>query len=216
MVTNRDIFDNIAVSWYGYHHHSRFKNELEDLARNWRGGRLLNVGCGHGPDFLPFKEKFELYGLDFSAGMIKQAIKYASKYHFKANLVIADLQELPFQDSVFDYTIAIASYHHVKGGSNVLNAFLELRRVLKTDAEVFITVWNKWQPRFWFRGKEVNVPWHTKNCVYQRYYYLYSKQEIVNLLSRSGFFVVKITMEKPSKFPVKIFSNNICLLAKAI
>ncbi len=216
MLTNRDIFDNIAISWYGYRHHSRFRKELGELTQRWSGGRLLNVGCGHGPDFLPFKEKYELHGVDFSAAMIKQATKYASKYHFKAHLLVADLQELPYQNAVFDYAIAIASYHHVKGGSTVINAFRELRRVLRPEAEVFITVWNKWQPRFWLRGKEVRVPWNTKNYIYQRYYYLYSEREIVKLLSRSGFSVLHVTGDSYSKSPFKIFSSNICLLATAV
>ena len=62
-----EVFDRMAPGWYGFRHHSIFRPELETLAKRWQKGRLLNIGSGHGPDFLPFKDNFELYGLDFSS-----------------------------------------------------------------------------------------------------------------------------------------------------
>ena len=85
MSTNREIYDNIAESWYNFRHHTRFKTDLDEMAARWKNGRLLNLGCGHGADFLPFKEGFDLNGMDFSAGMIAQALKYARKYGFQPN-----------------------------------------------------------------------------------------------------------------------------------
>ena len=77
MATNREVFDEIAPGWYNFRHWSIFRNELESLAARWREGRLLNLGCAHGPDFLPFRDGFELYGVDFSLGMLELARKYA-------------------------------------------------------------------------------------------------------------------------------------------
>jgi len=68
MATNRDIFDLIAPGWYNFRHWSIFRTELEALAQRWRQGKLLNLGCAHGPDFLSFHKGFELYGVDFSSG----------------------------------------------------------------------------------------------------------------------------------------------------
>jgi tRNA (uracil-5-)-methyltransferase TRM9 len=48
-----EVFDQIASGWYNFRHYSIFRPELEALARKWQKGRLLNIGCGHGADFLP-------------------------------------------------------------------------------------------------------------------------------------------------------------------
>ena len=219
MATKKDEryngYDEIAESWYRLRHWTRFKQELDDMAARWGSGKLLNIGCAHGPDFLPFKDAFELYGVDSSAQMMRQALRYASKFKFDPHLVLADAVHLPFADHVFDYTISIAAYHHIEGKSRREQAFAELRRVLKPGGEAFITVWNRWQRQFWNKGKEAMVPWNTGNREVLRYYYLFTYQEITGLLQKAGFSILKVFPEYSYKFPVKLFSKNICILARA-
>ena len=216
MSTNREVFDEIAQSWYRFRHWSRFTRELEEMALRWHQGKLLNVGCAHGPDFLPFKGNFELWGLDFSAQMVKLAQKYATKFNFKVNLTVADALSLPYPDNTFDWAIAVATYHHIQGDKQRHEAFQELRRVLKPEAEAFITVWNRWQPGFWLKGKEANIAWKSKGKTLYRYYYLFSYPELHKLLTKAGFEVLSIFPEKSYRFPIKFFSRNICALAKAV
>ena len=214
--TNREVFDEIAQSWYGLRHWSRFTKELNEIALRWHQGKLLNVGCAHGPDFLPFKDSFELWGVDFSAQMVRLAQKYAAKFDFKVNLTVADALSLPYPNNTFDWAIAIATYHHIQGDEQRQEAFRELRRVLKPDGEAFITVWNRWQPGFWLKGKEANIAWKSKGKVLYRYYYLFSYTELRKLLTKAGFEVLSTFPEKPYHFPVKLFSRNICALIRAI
>ena len=222
MSTNREVFDQIAESWYGLRHWSRFREELEELAQRWQSGRLLNVGCAHGPDFLPFRQGFELWGADSSSAMLKQAIRYSSKFDFYVNLVTADAISLPFPDNSFDWAIAIATYHHIKGKNEREAAFQELRRVLKPDGEAFLTVWNHGQARFWLKSREQQVPWilheakasHYKGKTVYRYYYLFSYGELRKLLIKVGFKIITISAEKSYRFPIKNFSHNICVLVK--
>jgi len=214
MSTIKDVFDQIAPGWYNFRHRSIFRRELETLAERWGGGRLLDLGCAHGPDFTPFKPDFELYGVDLSAEMLRFARKYASKYQFRVNLTMADVCALPFRDNAFDYAISVATYHHVAGKTAKLAALRELKRVLKAGGEAFITVWNRWQPRFWFRGREIAVPWRTKEKVLHRYYYLFTYFELERLASEVGLKVVKSFPEYGYRFPVKFFSRNVCLLVK--
>ena len=114
---NQEVFDQIAPGWYNFRHWSIFRTELEELARRWRKGKLLNIGCAHGPDFLPFKDGFELYGVDFSPEMLGFAEKYAGKFGFKVELTLADARRLPYPNNTFDWAIAIATYHHLGRGS---------------------------------------------------------------------------------------------------
>jgi len=210
----REIFNQIAPGWYNFRHRSIFNTELEALAQRWQQGRLLNVGCAHGPDFLPFAKDFELHGVDFSTGMLEYARKYASKYKFSVNLVEADVRYLPYHDDTFDQAVAVATYHHIKDKEERLQALYELWRVLRPGAEAFITVWNRWQPRFWLKSRNLMVPWRSRDKTLYRYYYLYSYGELEKLVKKAGFNVLKSFPESRYKFPIKTFSRNICLLVR--
>jgi ubiquinone/menaquinone biosynthesis C-methylase UbiE len=212
MSTN--VFDEIAPGWYGFRHWSIFRKELERLAQRWERGKLLNIGCAHGPDFLPFKDSFALYGVDFSAEMLRFAQKYSQKFNFAVNLTRADAIYLPYHDEAFDWAISVATYHHIKGEKERQVALSELRRVLKPGGEAFITVWNRGQPRFWFSRREVMVPWRTGEKTLYRYYYLFSYPELERLVRQAGFQVLKSFPESAYHFPVKFLSRNICLLVR--
>jgi tRNA (uracil-5-)-methyltransferase TRM9 len=197
MSTTQEVFDEIAPGWYNFRHRSIFTHELEELTGRWQGGKLLNVGCGHGPDFMPFRQGFALYGVDLSSKMLELANKYAEKYALQVNLAEADVRQLPYDNGFFDWAIAVATYHHIRPGG-----------------EAFITAWNKWQPRFWFKKKDVLVPWKRRDKTFYRYYHLFSYGELEALVKKAGFQVVKSYPEIRYKFPIKLFSRNVCVLAK--
>ena len=209
----RDVFNQIAPGWYNYRHWTIFRKELEALAKEWGEGKLLNLGCGHGADFLPFAKTCELYGIDFSDEMIRLARKYAAKFDFPVNLAVADICSLPYNNEAFDDIIAVATYHHLKREQQ-LTAFAELKRVLKPGGSAFITVWNRWQPRFWLKRKEIRVPWRTQHETLYRYYYLFTFGELKRLAGQAGFEVITLFSESGYRFPVKLFSHNICLLVQ--
>jgi len=210
----REIFNQIASGWYNFRHRSIFRSELEALAQRWQQGRLLNVGCAHGPDFIPFKNSFELHGVDFSERMLQLARKYADKFKFSVNLVEADARNLPYADDSFDWAIAVATFHHIEENEERLKALKEFQRVLKPGGEAFITVWNRWQPRFWLKTRNVLVPWHSKDKTLYRYYYLFSYRKLEELARKAGFEVVSSSPESNYRFPLKTFSRNICVLVR--
>ena len=209
----RAVFNQIAPGWYNYRHRTIFRAELEALAKEWQSGKLLNLGCGHGADFIPFAQNFELHGIDFSEEMLKLARKYAAKYDFAVNLTAADFCHLPYYNEAFDYIISVAALHHL-AKSQQAAAFQELKRVLKPHGSAFVTVWNRQQPRFWFKGKETLVPWKVQDKILYRYYYLFTYGELKKTAEQAGLAVMKIFPESAYRFPVKAFSLNICLLVK--
>jgi ubiquinone/menaquinone biosynthesis C-methylase UbiE len=152
--------------------------------------------------------------VDFSVEMLSFARKYSQKFNFAANLSVADVRCLPYPDETFDWAISIATYHHIEGKEERQAALSELRRVLKPGGEAFITVWNRWQPRFWFKPREVAVPWRIKDKTLYRYYYLFSYPELERLVKRAGFDILKSFPESSYRFPIKFFSRNICLLVR--
>ena len=213
-LTTRDTYNYIASSRYNFRQHSRFKTELEQLAQRWRQDKLLNIGCAHGPDFPPFKESFELHGVDYSSETLKLAQKYAEKHQFKVNLQEADARQLPYANDFFDFAIAIAVYHHIEDKEGRMQALKELYRVLKPGGEAFITVWNRWQPRHWLKKKSFMSPWKTKDKTLYRYYYLFTYREFEQLVRQAGFEIIKSSPEARYRFPIKDFSRNICLLVE--
>ena len=142
------------------------------------------------------------------------ARKYAVKYNFTANLVQSDAGSLPYNDVSFNFAIAVAIYHHIEGESQRRHALRELHRVLKPGGEAFITVWNRGQPRFWFRGKDIRVPWRTGEETFYRYYHLFTYGELKKLVRKAGFEIIESFPEKAYRFPVKHFSKNVCLLVR--
>jgi tRNA (uracil-5-)-methyltransferase TRM9 len=214
MSTTRDTYNRIASSRYNFRQHSRFRIELEALARRWQGGKLLNIGCAHGPDFIPFVSSFELYGVDYSHEMLELAKKYAAKNQFNVSLAEADARKLPYANHSFDFGIAIAVYHHIEDDEGRMAALKDLYRVLTPGGEAFITVWNRWQPRHWLQKKRFMHPWKTKERTLYRFYYLFTYSELEKLVQQAGFKVLKSFPENRYKFPIKAFSRNICLLVK--
>lgn len=214
MSTNREVFGQIAESWYRVRHWPLLPEELKELAQKWKQGRLLNIGCAHGPDFLPFRQDFNLYGIDSAYQMLEQATKYSNKFSFYTYLATADACYLPFKDNCFDWVIAIASYHHIKGDKEINRAFSELKRVLKPGGEAFLTVWNRRQPRFWFKAQEQQIPWRKKGQVLYRYYHLFSYSELREILIKTDFEIISIKPELSYHFPIPFFSHNICALIR--
>jgi tRNA (uracil-5-)-methyltransferase TRM9 len=214
MATNREVFDQIAESWYRVRHWPLLRGELDALAARWQSGKLLNVGSAHGADFLPFSQRFELWGVDSSRAMLRQGLRYSAKHELYVTLVLADALSLPFTDNSFDCAISVATYHHVKGREEREKAFEELRRVLKPKGEAFVTVWNRGQPRFWFRSKEQRVPWRLTEKTVYRYYHLFSYGELQKLLLKTGWQIITVSAENSYHFPIRNFSHNICVLMK--
>jgi len=152
--------------------------------------------------------------VDFSTEMLKLAQKYSQKFKFAVSLVEADVRQLPYNSQTFDRAIAVATYHHLQDKQDRLKALQELWRVLKPGGEAFITVWNRWQPRFCFQRQHLLVPWRTRGTTLYRYYYLFSYHELESLVKKAGFEVLESFPESTYHLPIKTFSRNICLLVK--
>jgi tRNA (uracil-5-)-methyltransferase TRM9 len=214
MTTNREAFDAIASTWYGVRHWPLLRHELEGLAQRWGHGRIANLGCGTGADFLPLASDFELVGVDCSRGMLREAQRHQTKHNYRATLIQGDLASLPLGDSAFDYAVGIAAYHLVKDETARLLAFRELRRILRPAGEAFLSVWNHEQPRFHSLPQDQSIPWRIGKVVVERNYHLYTRDELESELRRSGFDVVQLRYGTMRTDSSKEDSRNICALIR--
>ncbi len=214
MTTNRDAFDAIAPTWYGVRHWPLLPHELKELAVRWQHGTLVNLGCGAGSDFLPFSGHFEMVGLDCSRGMLVQALRHMSRHGTRASLIQGDLSHLPFADESFDYAIGVACYHHIEGASARKMAFAELKRILRPQGEAFLSVWNHAQPRFSELPQDQQVPFRHGTTAVERYYHLFTADELEAVLRQSGFETVSMGCSMSRQDRSLEDSRNICALVR--
>jgi len=214
VATDSDVFDRMAESWYGVRHWPLLRRELEEMAARWSSGHVVNLGCGHGADFLPFSAGFRLTGVDFSRGMLRQGRTYMANHGFKAHLVQGDLTALPFRDGSFDHAVAVASYHHLNGEDTRRRAFAELHRVLRPQGEVFLSVWRNPRTDAGAAPEDRLVPWNSGGTVLQRYYHFFSPEERAAMLEDSGFTILRLEPDVRPSGGGRTRCGIACVLAK--
>lgn len=108
----------------------------------WQGKKVLEVGCGIGIDGLEFARNGADYtGIDISKKSLELAQKYFSLNNQKANLLIADAENLPFLDNTFDLVYSWGVLHHTLDINKAIN---EVYRVLKPSGKIIIMLYNKY------------------------------------------------------------------------
>lgn len=162
---------------YEYIVHRRKPLEYLNLLKE--GKVLIDVGCGSGQNCLVAKATFKIC-LDFSLRQLKEAKKRGCD-----NLVLADMEFMPFRDSSADVLLYIASLHHLKDPSN---AVMEAKRVLKVGGQILVTVWLV-QPRFLFR-RNVVIKSKVSGREVERFYRLYLPWELKGVMEKFGFSTI--------------------------
>jgi ubiquinone/menaquinone biosynthesis C-methylase UbiE len=101
------------------------------------GDIIFDNGCGTGL----LLQRFENFciGLDFSGKLISRA-KRRLKNRSKINLVMGDAEYLPFKHAVFSKIFSITMLQNLPCP---LKALLEIKRVVRSDSEVFLTTSKK-------------------------------------------------------------------------
>lgn len=159
------------------------------------GDEVLDIGCGTGRNLL--YNKVKLTGIDISEEQIKMCKKFVEERFKNADTItkntpqfkIADMCNLPFEDNSFDSIICIATFHHLSNIERRHRALSEMKRVIKKNGKLLISVWSINQPektrrQFTSYGDTI-VPW--KNV--PRYYYIFTIPEIISLLQY--YFVIE-------------------------
>ncbi len=202
----RDDYNLIAKEWdLSRNRASKLKTDLISDIKSQN--KVLDIGCGNAL-MLPFiLEKGAFYsGLDISEKLIEIARKKYSKEveQEKAELVVDQATELPFQDEKFDFVISFAVLHHIPSKELQEKFFKEIKRVSKPNAKVKIIVWNllsNWaNKRFNIENQlkgeksgDVTVPWKaTHGEIITRFVHQFSKEELLSFAEDAGFKNIEI------------------------
>jgi SAM-dependent methyltransferase len=112
MSMKRVPYDRIAVTYderYMRPRNPAVTLALLELARQYPGGRLLEVGCGTGHWLAEVGSAGAwTAGLDLSSGMLRQARERLAE----ARLVCGRGEQLPFRGAFFDLIFCVNALHH--------------------------------------------------------------------------------------------------------
>jgi len=123
-------------------------------ANGFKGGRILDDGCGPGYHTVGMKVAFpesEVVGIDLSEPLLDMAQKHLSESRIVegVNFQSADVLNLPFEDNSFDAVINTFMFHLVDDPVKMCN---EIERVLIPDGQlVMIDLRRNWLLSFFER-----------------------------------------------------------------
>lgn len=171
------ISDNFSHTRYKIWHDTEIF--LDELPSN---STVLEVGCGNGKNMM-YREDLNFTGIDNSEKLVEIC------KNKNLNVSLNCMTKLPFESKSFDYTLCIASLHHLETFERRRIALNEMIRV--TKKKILITLWNSVsksiQPT---KNKPIDlennnylIPWKYRGLTYYRFYHLTTIEELEKLFN---------------------------------
>eukprot|EP01125_Pyxidicula_operculata_P019315 TRINITY_DN6997_c0_g1_i1.p1 TRINITY_DN6997_c0_g1~~TRINITY_DN6997_c0_g1_i1.p1 ORF type:complete len:597 (-),score=136.12 TRINITY_DN6997_c0_g1_i1:303-2093(-) len=200
----KNIYDTIAEHFSDtrYKPWPKIKSFLEESPV---GSLVCDVGCGNGK-YLGVAPNVYKIGNDQSIKLIEIARERGHEVSACNNL------HLPFRSEIFDIVLSIAVIHHFSTELHRIKALEELTRILRPGGRMLVYVWAMEQEQRKFGQQDVLVPWHLDKekyqndsevqqqpseeggpevlkvektfVVYQRYYHVFRKGELTELIRK--------------------------------
>ena len=160
---------------------SDFVNSLE------KNSLILDIGCGNGRN-MEFNN-YNFIGIDNCDGFLNICREK------KLNVLNASMTNIPLLSNTFDAIICIASFHHLSSNISRLNSLLEMKRLLKNNGKIMLSIWSINQPlktkKVFKKYGDTIVTYNKFGEIYERYYYIFKIDEIKKLFIQSGLLLLK-------------------------
>jgi len=208
-------YDNISEEFSQTRENLVWKDFDEILPYLKDKTRLADLGCGNGRLYKFIQEhnpNVNYIGIDNNENLLKNA-----RNKDKDRFIFGDLTEIPLNMTSVDVAAAIASFHHLPSVKLREKSLNEIRRVLKDDGVLIMTVWNLFREKYkkyvwkgylrWlctlgkYDKKDTFIPWSDSGI--KRYYYAFKPAELKKLLEKSGFEIIKENMNENILFICK-------------
>jgi tRNA (uracil-5-)-methyltransferase TRM9 len=179
---------------------------------------VADLGCGNGRHLIVCAEHCaQAIGVDISQRFL-QIIEKKHPHLIQKNMTLlhGDVVHLPFSNQSLDAILFIAALHNIQGKQHRQAALQEIVRVLKPQGIALISVWSRWQDKFYrhflkqllIRKRDfgdIDIWWRQHNLNVPRFYHLYSKTEFSQELRKAG---LKIQHLESVKIHSKRFPDN--------
>ena len=200
-----EVYDKISAHFS----HTRYKpwpKVAEFLNSLEKDSYVLDIGCGNGK-YLSVNENLKMFGTDRSGNLLS----IAKEKNINSQFFVADSLKLPIKRESFDAAISIAVIHHFSNELLRMQALKEMFRIVKKGGKILVYVWAMEQKEKKFTEQDNFVPWHLQNkyenetkvetlqngpnimedkkidcTVYQRYYHVFYKGELEDLINKTG------------------------------
>jgi len=158
----------------------------------YRGKMVLEIGIGIGCDFAQWVKNGALaYGIDASSESVELTRKRLKAYNLRVvDIQVADAQQLPYKDNLFDAVYSWGVLHHVP---DTKGAISEAIRVCKVGGEIKLMLYNRSSIHvylFWiYNNLRGNFPKSLKRSFYEDFESIgtkvFTQKEIVAMLPKN-------------------------------
>ena len=155
---------------------------VRDFGENFKKESLvLDAGCGNGKNMHYFKDICNIVGIDKCNSLV--TICNDKGY----NVSQSEINNIPFNENIFDHIICIAVLHHLELEENRINAIQEMIRVLKPGGKLLVTCWafesDEYSKKKNFKKGDNFVKFNKEEIL--RYYYIYDKEGFKQLCEKA-------------------------------
>ena len=182
----KDIYNNIS----SYFNNTRtytwswINETINDLPEN---STICDIGCGNGRNMN--NKKYNFIGIDNSTELLKIC------QNKNLNVLQGDMCNIPLTDNSVDCVMCIAAFHHLSTPERRKKSLQEMKRITKPNGKIIISVWSITQPkktrREFHEYGDTIVKWNQYGKIYNRYYYIFKINEILNLFQEADLTLSK-------------------------
>ena len=161
---------------------------INEFIDNLKGTPFIcDIGCGNGRNMINNRKYINFIGID-------NCIKFIDICKQKnLNVINANMINIPLKNNSVDAILCIAVLHHLSNTEHRLAALLEMKRIIKNNGKILLSVWSKNQPtktRRTFNSYGNNIVlWNNHGKIYERYYYIFKIDELKTLFTSAGLMV---------------------------
>jgi SAM-dependent methyltransferase len=141
----REFFD--AIEKHRYTEYAPWMPRVMGFDQ-FRGARLLEIGCGMGTDLLQFaRGGARCIGIDLTPRSVEMTRHRFKLYDARGAFMIADGEHLPFAAETFDVVYSNGVLHHTP---DTAGAIREAHRVLRPGGTAKVMLYHRNSLNYWF------------------------------------------------------------------